>query len=261
MLWSVEESDGIVVATYMNPPMNYMVAPAVAELAELVADWEREAVRAVILTGSVEGRFITHYSVEELAEMAQHPEAEMQAVNRGYQDFVLRLRRLAKPVIMAMNGDTMGGGFELAMGADIRILQAGDHRVGLPEVRLGILPGGGGTQLLPRLIGLAKASEFILRGRIVTPDVALALGLVHEVVPDALARARDIAADLSRQSGYAIAKAKQALYSGFDAAIETGVLIESDAFCNTMRSARGQDRMRAYLAHDFEARRATLESD
>src|SRR6185503_4599045 len=96
-----------------------------------------------------------------------------------------------------MNGDTMGGGFELSLSCDIRIGQKGDHRFGLPEVKLGILPGGSGTQRLSRLIGAGRAIEFILRARVVRPEDALALGLVHEVADDALARARTVAGEIA----------------------------------------------------------------
>ena len=258
--WSVAFEDGVVVATYCNPPMNYMIGPAVLELADLVQDWQRDEVRVVILTGGTPGKFITHYSVEELIDLAQMPADEMKAINRGYQDFVLGFRQLAKPVIIAINGDTMGGGFELSLGADIRIAEAADYRIGLPEVRLGILPGGSGTQTLSRLIGLARAAEFILCGRVVAPERARELGLVHEVVPDAMARAREIARDLVSLSAYALAEAKRALYEGFDQSIVDGCKIESEAFCNTMVSSSGLDQMRRYTALPLEARRGSIES-
>lgn len=259
--WNVENDGGVVTATYVNPPMNYMIGPAVVELAGLVETWRHDDVRVVILTGGVAGKFITHYSVEELLELTQVPAAEMKAINRGYQDFVLAFRALAKPVIIALNGDTMGGGLEIALGADIRIAQAGDHRIGLPEVRLGILPGGTGTQTLARHIGLARASEFILRGRVVDPDRALALGLVHEVVPDALARAQEIARDLAGLSAYALGQAKRALYEGFDKPIGAGCEIESEAFCNAMVSPAGIADMEKYTALPFDQRRASIEID
>lgn len=258
--WSVEMNDGVVVATYSNPPMNYMIGPAVLELNELFEQWHDLDVRCVILTGGVEGKFITHYSVEELIELAQAPDAEMRGINRAYQEFVLSMRRLPKPVIIAMNGDTMGGGLEMSLGADIRIAQAGDHRIGFLEVRLGILPGGTGTQTLTRHIGLARASEFILRGRIVDPHKAQELGIVHEVADDALARARIVAKELVGMSAVALAEAKRAVYEGFELPVDKGCEIESDAFCNTMVSPEGMAAMRRYTALPFEARRASMES-
>jgi enoyl-CoA hydratase len=144
-LWSLSPNDGVVVATYTNPPMNYFCAEGTRELGELVQAWRSPEVRAVVLTGGLEGRFITHYSVEELLALAEQREALRTigtALNHGYHELLRSLRDLPKPVIAAMNGDTMGGGFELSLSCDIRIAARGDHRIGLPEVTLGILPGG-----------------------------------------------------------------------------------------------------------------------
>src|SRR5690606_7835917 len=141
-----------------------------------IESWKDPAVRAVVLCGGLEGAFITHYSVEELLELANDHEGMRVAgtsLTRAYHAMLLALRDLPKPVIVAMNGNTMGGGFELSLSCDIRIGQKGDIRYGLPEVRLGILPGGSGTQRLSRLIGAGRAIEFILRSRVVTPEVAL----------------------------------------------------------------------------------------
>ncbi|MGR3716043.1 MAG: enoyl-CoA hydratase/isomerase family protein [Thermohalobaculum sp.] len=252
--WSVEETDGLVVAAYVNPPMNYFVAPAVEELAGLLADWHRPEVRAVILTGGVPGRFITHYSVEELLALAEDSSADPSAISRGYHDFVLSFRELPKPVIVAMTGDTMGGGLELSLNADIRIAAAGNWRIGLPEVRLGILPGGTGTQHLARLLGTAAAAEFILRGRVVTPAEAQAMGLIHEVAADPVARAREIAAELMASPAVALAQAKRAIYAGADLPLRQGCALEAEAFGVTMASPEGKARMRAYAALPFDQR-------
>src|SRR5262249_10883841 len=159
----------------------------------LIQTWADPALRAVILTGGMPGKFITHYSVEELAALAAD-HATMRALglglNHGYHELLRSLRDLPKPIVVAMNGDTMGGGFELSLSSDIRIASAGDYRIGLPEVTLGILPGGSGTQRLSRLLGASRAIDFLLRGRICRPEEALQIGLVHEVATDSLARAR-----------------------------------------------------------------------
>jgi len=169
------------------------------------------------------------------------------------------LRALPKPVIVAMNGDTMGGGFELSLSCDIRIGAKGDHRFGLPEVKLGILPGGSGTQKITRLIGLAKGIEFVLRSRVVRPEEALALGLVHEVADDALARAKEIGAEMAKLPPVAVAMAKRCVYDGFDTHLQAGLRIEDSAFLETMMSDDGLAAMKAYIAQPYEKRRAWLE--
>jgi len=260
--WKVETNDPIVIARYSNPPMNYFCAEGTQELVELIESWRDPAIRAVVLAGGVPNKFITHYSVEELVGLAEDRgamKAMGSALNRSYHYMLRNLRDLPKPVIVAMTGDTMGGGFELSLSCDIRIAAAGDYRFGLPEITLGILPGGCGTQRLSRLIGVGKAIDFILRGRICKPDEALALGLVHEVARDAEARATAVAHELATLSPVAIAEVKRAVYQGADLHLEAGLEIEGDAFMATMFSEEGLATMREYVAQPFEKRRDWLE--
>ena len=262
-LWKIEQDDaGIVVATYPNAPMNYFCAQGAQELFGLIEQWKSPQVRAVVLTGAIAGKFITHYSVEELEALASD-EAGMRAAGTsltdGYHAMLLSLRDLPKPVIAAMNGDTMGGGFELTLACDIRIAARGDHRIGLPESKLGILPGGSGTQRLSRLIGAGRAIEFILRGRVVRPEEALALGLVHEVADDAAARARAVAAELAALPPVALREIKRAVYQGIDHTLAEGLAVESQAFLATMLTEDARTAMRAYVAQPLEKRRAFLE--
>jgi enoyl-CoA hydratase len=261
-LWKTELKDGVVVATYTHPPMNYFCAEGAGELAALIEAWKSPEIRAVVLTGGMKGKFITHYSVEELVALASDREALRAigiALTAGYHQMLLDLRNLPKPIIVAMNGDAMGGGFELSLACDIRIAGRGDHRFGLPEVKLGIIPGGSGTQRLSRLVGLAKAVEFILRSRVVKPEEALALGIVHELADDAAARAREIAVEMAALPPLAVAMAKRALYDGFDTHLHAGLRIEDSAFLETMLSDDGLAAMKAYIAEPVEKRRAWIE--
>lgn len=262
-LWETEFGGGVVIATYNNPPMNYFCAEGAQELGALIEGWrDNPDVRVVVLTGGIAGRFITHYSVEELEALAADRE-EMRAMgtalNDGYHALLQSLERLPKPVLAAMNGDTMGGGFELSLACDIRIAQNGDHRYGLPEVKLGILPGGGGTQRLSRLVGAGRAIEFILRGRVVPAEPALGLGLVHECAEDALARARELAAEMVALPTTAVAGIKHAVYAGSDTHLGAGLSLEASAFLQAMLSDDGVAAMRAYLAQPLEFRRDWLE--
>lgn len=262
--WKTENlDDGVVLARYSAPPMNYFCAQGATELGELIAQWQSPEVRAVILTGDVQGKFITHYSVEELLSYAEDRESMCAigtTLTTGYHAMLLALRDLPKPVIAALNGDAMGGGFELSLACDLRIAADVDARFGLPEVKLGILPGGSGTQRLSRLIGAGRAVEFILRGRVVPPADALALGLVHEVVPDALVRARELASEMVRSPPLALAKAKHAVWHGSDVPLAAGLHIESSDFLETMLSKDAVAAMRAYVSVPLEERRNWLEA-
>jgi enoyl-CoA hydratase len=261
-LWKTEISKGVVVATYTNPPMNYFCAEGAREFSALIEQWRSPDIRAVVLTGGMQGKFITHYSVEELVELASNREAMRVAgtsLTTGYHAMLKRMRDLPKPVIVAMNGDTMGGGFELSLSCDIRIGQKADIRYGLPEVKLGILPGGSGTQRLSRLIGAGRAVEFVLRSRVVRPEEALALGLVHEVADDALARAKEIAAEIASFSPIAVSRAKHAVYTGSDTHLAAGLDVESAAFLETMLSEDGLLAMKTYISLPYEKRRDWLE--
>lgn len=261
-LWSVASDGGVVVASYTHPPMNYFCAQGTQELGALIQEWRGPEVRAVVLTGGLEGKFITHYSVEELLGLAEDRKglrAIGTSLTHGYHEMLRALRDLPVPVIAALNGDTMGGGFELSLSCDIRIAAAGDHRFGLPEVSLGILPGGCGTQRLSRLIGAGRAIDFILRGRICRPEEALAQGLVHEVAADAAERGREIAGELASLSPLAIAEIKRSVYQGSEVHLEAGLEIESEAFLRTMLSDRALEVMREYVALPYEQRRDWLE--
>jgi enoyl-CoA hydratase len=263
-LWTTETTDGgVVVATYDNPPMNYFCAEGAGELAGLIEAWRDPAVRAVVLGGGGDrGAFLTHYSVEELLEAAEDREGMRVAgtsLTRGYHALLLSLRDLPKPVIVAMNGNTMGGGLELSLACDVRVGQHGDFRYGFPEVRLGIIPGGSGTQRLARLIGAGRAVEFIMRSRVVEPSKALELGIVHELADDALARATEIGRECAALPPRAIAAVKLAVYGGSDTHLAAGLEIESGCFLDTMLSDDGCAAMREYVELGLDERRAWLE--
>lgn len=254
-------ANGTVVARFVNPPMNYLVGPQLGRLRELLDSWRAPGVRCVILSGGIPGRFITHYSVEELQGLAGNPEVRriFPPASEGFHRLLRDLHELPKPVLAALNGDAMGGGFELALNCDIRIAQEGDFRIGLPESRLGILPGGTGTQLLARLLGPGRAIELVLRGRVVSPAEALAIGLVHEVAADALARAIEIADELCSLSPLALAEIKACVYRGTELPLEGGLELERRAFLETLASAEARRAMDAYLTVGLERRRRWIE--
>jgi enoyl-CoA hydratase len=168
---------------------------------------------------------------------------------------------LPKVIIAAMNGDAMGGGFELTLACDLRIGQRGDFRYGNPEVRAGVIPGAGGTQRVTRLVGLARALDWVLRGRIVRPEVAFELGLVHELVDDAPSRALELAEEITCLPPMSVANAKRALYLGADANLQAAFEIENMAWTEVMQSDDAQLALKTFLAVDPDSRRDWFESE
>jgi enoyl-CoA hydratase/carnithine racemase len=160
----------------------------------------------------------------------------------------LRLRDLPGPVIAAINGTAMGGGCELTLACDFRIMAEG-YQIGLPEVRVGILPGAGGTQRMTRLLGAAKALELMLLGDTVEAREAARLGLVHRAVPvdRVLPEAIALARELASRPAVSVAEIKRCVYYATEHGIEEGLRFEAAAFMRTMRSDDASHRMRAYL--------------
>jgi enoyl-CoA hydratase len=255
--WDIEERDGIVVAAHNNPPMNYLIAEGTAELASLVEKWRSSDVRVIVITGAPKDKYITHYSVEELVLLAEDRDRLRAAHGLvfGYHALLRSLAYLDKPVIAAMNGDTMGAGLELSLNCDIRIAQRGDFRIGFPEVALGILTGTG-SQLLARMIGLGRAMDFLLRSRTVNPEGALALGIVNELAHDARARAIEVAEGLKRLSPVSVTAAKRSIVRGANLPIEEGLRIEGEEWLKTIVTEDALRLMRDYVAQPFEKRRA-----
>ncbi len=261
--WTTERRDAVEIATFSNPPHNYIGKPVLDELAELVTQWRDPSIRAVVIqsrTGESSG--FTQYSVEELYGMASDPELSRYAgaVVRAYKAMFDDMMALPKVVIAAMNGDALGGGFELTLACDLRIGQHGDFRYGNPEVRAGVMPGAGGTQRISRLVGLARALDWVLRGRIVPPEVALQLGLVHEVVDDAPARALELAQEIAKLPPMSVANAKRALYLGADSNLQAAYEVENMNWTEVMQSDDAKVALKTFLSVDPASRRDWFES-
>lgn len=261
--WTSERRGAVEIATFSNPPRNYIGKPQLDELAQLVAQWRDPTIRAVVIqsrTGENSG--FTQYSVEELYGMASDPALSRYAgaVVRGYKAMFDDMMALPKVVIAAMNGDALGGGFELTLACDLRIGQHGDFRYGNPEVRVGVMPGAGGTQRISRLVGLARALDWVLRGRIVPPEVALQLGLVHEVVDDAPTRALELAEEIAMLPPMSVANAKRALYLGADSNLQAAYEIENMNWTEVMQSDDAKVALSTFVAVDPDERRDWFES-
>jgi enoyl-CoA hydratase/carnithine racemase len=259
--WTITQEQGVAVARFANSPMGYFCAGAAGELGTLIEQWNDCDARAIIITGT-DGRFITHYSVQELIDFGADQSAMEEigtALSDSYHALLSGLSALPIPVIAAIDGDCMGGGFELAMWCDIRIAGTGDIRIGLPETRLGIMPGGSGTQKLATLIGAARAREMILLGSIVPPNEALRLGLVTMVADDPLVQAQRVAKQFCGMNPCALANIKQAM-SEVCTPSKEGLAAEAGAFLDTMRAPQSIEMMQRYLDIAPSDRRRSIES-
>lgn len=239
----------IALLRFHNPPRGLMDGATETELESALDEIERrEQLRVVILTGGEEGVFIRHYDVAVLEERARKMQARglTFSIDRPVPESPIHrcLRRIeasGRIYIAALNGTAMGGGYELALACDLRIAQAGDYRIGLPESNIGLLPGAGGTQRLPALIGRAKALEFLLLGRSFTPAEAAAAGLVNECCTGpALERALEIAHALADKQPRALAHIKRLVRRADPA----GLAAERTLFCELMVDARSIELMR-----------------
>lgn len=251
-LIKTERRGPVFIARFYNPPRNLMTAPMVAELSDLLAKVDKaDEVRVLILTGGVDGYFIQHYDVAELVTTAeaavQNPAIGAGPDLHGTHQTYLRIEALSKPVIAAINGMAHGGGFELALACDFRYLAKG-YTVGLPEVNVGILPGAGGTQRLPRLIGLGRALDLILRGQVVDAETAERYGMVHRALePEKLLdEAMALANQLAALPPLAVSLAKQSMRRGIDMPLQDALRLEEDNFWKLMRSEDAIRLMKQY---------------
>jgi enoyl-CoA hydratase/carnithine racemase len=205
----VERIGAVAVVRFNNPPSGCIAGKGAAQLADAVETLcSDSSVRALVITGDGTGVFIRHADVGQIVRAAEAPTS----ARIGIEDFLaspfVRLTQLCEraaiPIIAAIDGACMGGGFEIALCCTFRIAATSVEQIGLPEIRLGIIPGCGGTQRLARLIGIHRARAFILRGAVIGAEQALALGLVDELVPSALTRAMELANELAGRSPAAV---------------------------------------------------------
>lgn len=205
------------------------------------------AIRCVILTGGEAKRpaFVAGADIAELAEQDPLAGRERSRLGQGVCDLI---EALGKPVIGAINGFALGGGLELALACHIR-LASSEARMGLPEVTLGIIPGYGGTQRLPRLIGLGAALELIATGRMIDAQEALALGLVSRVVPpgELMAAAGELAAKIAANGPIAVRLALDAAIRGVSLPLASGLAYEQELFALVSSTEDMREGLKAFL--------------
>ncbi len=239
------DDDGICVVTLNRPDaMNAMDGAMVEGLRERFTEYAgRDDIRCVILTGAGERAFCVGADLKERKSMS---EGDVAARLRAYRVAFRALETCPKPVICAINGYALGGGLEMALACDIRLV-ARETKVGLTELRLGVIPGAGGTQRLPRIVGLAKAKELIFRAARLDGDEAVSYGLATRAVPrdELLEVARELAREISKSAPIALAQAKVAISSGMQTDLETGLELEAQAYAITIPT---EDRLEGLAA-------------
>jgi enoyl-CoA hydratase len=279
-LLTTERHGRVLVVEADNPPHNFMTAGMVRELERLVRSLDGDrSVGAVVITGKPDDLFITHYDVGEIlasvkrAGIAAPPwlteivlriagvvrripvlrdlgeRTPLAAVFELYRihDLFLEMNRSDKVFIAAINGPATGGGCEISLACDIRLMAETDIAIGLPEMTIDFNPGAGGTQRLPRLVGVGRAMQMMLEGLTLTPREALDYGLVQAVVPpdqvkDAAIRTGE---RLSRRSPEAIRSLKRAVYEGASRPLGQGLGVERKWFMVSSATDSSQEKMEA----------------
>ena len=239
----LEVEDGVGTIRLDRPPMNAINEDLTADLLEAAREaGARDDVGAVVLYGG-EKVFAAGADVKMMADMGP---TEVRPMIAGLQEVFNAVEDIPKVTIAAVTGYALGGGCELTMCADLRFA-AQDAKVGQPEILLGIIPGAGGTQRMPRLIGPARAKDLIFSGRQVDADEALRIGLVDRVSEDPYADAAEVAKGYAAGPRAALRAAKVSINWGGRVDLRTGVAIEREAFCDLFTTADQKEGMAAFV--------------
>ncbi|OPY70287.1 MAG: putative enoyl-CoA hydratase echA8 [Syntrophorhabdus sp. PtaU1.Bin002] len=241
----VEKEDGVAVVKLNRPPVNSLSGQAYGELYEAFVELEKDdAVNAIVITGAGDKAFAAGLDIKDVAGKSIP----------GYFDFASTVRKaldkiagINKPTIAALFGFVFGGGCEVALACDLRIASS-DASIGCPEVNLGIMPGSGGTQRMPRLVGVAKAKELLFMGDTVSGDEAYRIGLVNKVVAKeaVVDEAKAWAKKLAKKPKVALGLIKSAIDTGLNMDLPSGITFENDCFTLTYVSEDGREGMAAF---------------
>lgn len=278
---TTEQRGPVLVVRFGNEPGNFITDSIVGELCRVVAAAERDpSIRAVVLSSTVPGMFIGHYDSDELlagsrrggVPLNRHvvgpvlrlvaglgrvpgagplldrgPTGGLRALLR-FKEAVQRMRRSDMVFVAAIGGYALGAGFELALACDLRIIGDGSYGIGLPEITFGLVPTGGGTQMLARLVGSGTTIEALLAGRLFTPEEAHLAGIVQRRVKqeDLLGEAVEVAARLSRRGPGTVAATKRAVYDAGSARLWRGMALERGEFMALATRKPAQATVRRY---------------
>jgi enoyl-CoA hydratase/carnithine racemase len=246
-LVKLTKEDGVSIVTIDNPPLNVMNQEVAKELRETFHSLEQDKETIVIiLTGAGQTAFMAGADIKEFPMLMDHPNMKEPVMET--HALLNQIDFCSKPTIAVLNGLTFGGGCELALTCDMRIAE--DHvQVGLPEIKLGLFPGGGGTQRLPRLIGEAKAKELMFTGEPIQAKTAEQIGLVNHVVQKGLGleKALEIATKMKRFSLPALSRIKRAVDEGADLSFPAAIELEADLFKEVFQTEDIREGVQAFI--------------
>ncbi len=281
----VEQRGRVLQVLLDNPPANFLTTAVMQELADLLEDLEqRQDIGAVILSGAADGVFLTHFDVDEIERavapitfsmpawltrlllesesLLRHLPGARKLLRRTllagvadmnlFHEVTAHMRRMDKVFIAAINGLALGGGCELALACDLRLMAEDDQVerfLGQPEVLIGLIPGGGDTQMLARSLGVARALELCLEGQLLEPRQAVALGLVNGLAPaeELLEAADALAQRLSRRSPQAVRLIKRSIYQAASRDWTEGMASEKAGFLSAASQGNTRRAMREYI--------------
>ena len=256
----IEDQGQIIICYLSNPPTHTLTAQGLLEIRDFLDSLvSNKELRILAFTGAGEDVFIRHYEVGELADTAEKNIDRQEETKKpdnnpikelhGFHKMLLKIRDLDAIVVAGINGNTAGGGCEFSLGCDLRVMSSGDYFIGLPETSVGILPGGGGTQRLARLIGSSRALDLILHGKLISNVKALEFGIINEILPKEsfLKSLKEYCRILANRAPIALREVKRAIHRGMDLPLEEALLLEQEAFNKTMNSKDAAKAMRTML--------------
>jgi len=256
----IEDQGQIIICYLSNPPTHTLTAQGLLEIHDFLDSLvSNKELRILAFTGAGEDVFIRHYEVGELADTAEKNIGRQEETKKpdnnpikelhGFHKMLLKIRDLDAIVVAGINGNTAGGGCEFSLGCDLRVMSSGDYFIGLPETSVGILPGGGGTQRLARLIGSSRALDLILHGQLISNIKALEFGIINEILPKEsfLKSLKEYCRILANRAPIALREVKRAIHRGMDLPLEEALLLEQEAFNKTMNSKDAAKAMRTML--------------
>ncbi len=244
---SLNQKENITILTIQRPKsLNALNSEVLKELSQALSDFEQQPESKVcIITGAGEKAFVAG---ADISEMVDKTPIEAQAFCRLGQEVFLKIETIEKPILAAVNGFALGGGCELVLACDL-VFASENARFGQPEIDLGVIPGFGGTQRLPKAIGMRRAKELIYLGKAIDAQRAYEIGLVTSVfsADQLLSEVEAIAQKLVKKPAFALSQAKKAIQEGISLDIHTGLSLEKEAFSMTFASEDRREGMQAFI--------------